>query len=209
MDFDILAMKFHAKELMRNTKPSPYGVSTVYTLLFFAWFVLWGIGMAQENGLLVFLAVIMSCAALLISAGFEWYCLKLTRGHSVGMNGLFVPFTERTWTLLIAAIIKYIAIAAMSMLFYVPGIIAFYWFRPLNFIIMDNPEMNAFSAIVRSIRMMKGHKLELFKVDITFLGWAILSTYTCWLSGIYSKPYKGITNSEFYEYLRAQEEMFG
>lgn len=71
------------------------------------------------------------------------------------------------------------------------------------YIVAENPDIGANQAITLSRQMMNGHKLECFKLDVTFWGWNILSTLTFGISGIlYSTPYKMCTFAELYSGLR-------
>ena len=49
--------------------------------------------------------------------------------------------------------------------------------------------------------MMRGHKWELFVLQLSFLGWQILATIP--VVSVFVKPYVSITETVFYENLRA------
>lgn len=56
-----------------------------------------------------------------------------------------------------------------SMLFVVPGIIAFYSYRQAFYILADNPSKTPLQCIKESKFMMTGNKLNLFKLDLSYL----------------------------------------
>lgn len=85
----------------------------------------------------------------------------------------------------------------------VGGIIKEYSYRMVPFIAAENPDISPSEAITLSRKMMDGHKLECFVLDLTFVGWKVLSMLTFTVSGrLFSNPYKEATFSEYYVYLR-------
>ena len=75
----------------------------------------------------------------------------------------------------------------------------------LPYILAENPSIGAKEAITLSRKMMKGHKWELFKMDLSFLGWFILAVFTFGLSEVlWSDPYQHQTNANLYLTLKNQ-----
>lgn len=60
-------------------------------------------------------------------------------------------------------------VALWSMLLIVPGIIAFYNYRQAFYILASNPEKSPFQCIKESKFIMNGNKLNLFKLDLSYL----------------------------------------
>lgn len=90
-----------------------------------------------------------------------------------------------------------------SLLFIIPGIIKSYEYRMIPYILSENPEISRQRAFEISKRMMMGNKWNTFVLDLSFLGWLILSIFTIGLLGIfYVNPYVQSTNAELYAYLR-------
>ncbi|MBO5574677.1 MAG: DUF975 family protein [Ruminococcus sp.] len=70
-------------------------------------------------------------------------------------------------------------------------------------ILAENPNMQSRKVIKLSRDMMNGYKWELFKIDVTMLGWTLLSMLTLGVVGIfYSNPYRAAIHSEVYIALR-------
>lgn len=65
-------------------------------------------------------------------------------------------------------------------------------------------EVDSTEAITKSRRLMDGHKWELFVLDLSFLGWAILSLLTLNIAYLWLVPYIQATRAEFYRNLVAQ-----
>ena len=73
------------------------------------------------------------------------------------------------------------------------------------YLIMDDPDLDAFNAISRSEAMMKGHKLELFCLDLSFFGWYLLGIVTFGIAVLYAQPYHMAARAAFYENLKASQ----
>ncbi len=84
-------------------------------------------------------------------------------------------------------------IVLWGLLLIIPGIIKSY----------ENPEMNTKDVFAMSRDMMRGNKWRAFVLDLSFLGWHLLSLITIGLAGIfYVFPYRNMTNAALYEFLR-------
>jgi len=92
-----------------------------------------------------------------------------------------------------------------SLLFIIPGIVKSYSYRMVPYILAENDEISGKEAIELSMQMMNGHKWNTFVLDLSFLGWQILSAFTLGiLSVFYVAPYIHATDAELYKTLRDQ-----
>ena len=81
-----------------------------------------------------------------------------------------------------------------SLLFFIPGIIKAYSYAMTPYILAAYPDVKAKDALKLSMRIMEGHKLELFILNLSFIGWTILSSFTCGILLIlYVGPYMQTT----------------
>ena len=84
-------------------------------------------------------------------------------------------------------------------LFIVPGIIKMYSYRMVPYILAENPQMSTREIIDQSRQMMDGNKWRAFVLDISFIGWYLLSALTLGIVGVfYASPYIMATNAELY-----------
>ena len=73
----------------------------------------------------------------------------------------------------------------------------------IPYILAEYPDMEWRDVFATSKRMMDGEKWNAFVLDLSFLGWQLLSIITCGLVGIfYVNPYKGLTDAALYMALR-------
>lgn len=90
-----------------------------------------------------------------------------------------------------------------TLLFIIPGIVKSYEYRMIPYLLAEHPDMPKDVAFAESKRMMDGQKWDAFILDLSFIGWDILSGITFGLLGIfYVNPYKYMTNAALYEALR-------
>lgn len=90
-----------------------------------------------------------------------------------------------------------------SLLFIIPGIIKAYEYQMIPYLLAEHPDMPKDQAFAMSRQMMKGQKWNAFVLDLSFLGWSILSLFTLGILGLfYVNPYKYSTKAALYETLR-------
>ena len=104
-----------------------------------------------------------------------------------------------------AMLLRDLFICLWTMLFVIPGMIKHYSYRMVPYILAEDPTIGAKDAITRSREMMDGHKWNTFVLDLSFLGWTVLSVLTLGLVGVfYVNPYKYSTDAELYQVLKDQ-----
>ena len=90
-----------------------------------------------------------------------------------------------------------------SLLFVIPGIIKAYEYRLIPYLLADDPTMTKQQAFAQSKELMRGNKWRAFVLDLSFLGWVILSIFTLGILYIfYVNPYSSMTDAALYEKLR-------
>lgn len=89
-----------------------------------------------------------------------------------------------------------------SLLFVIPGIIKSYEYLMVPYLLAENPNLTKEQAFSLSKQMMMGHKWDTFVLELSFIGWDILSGFTLGiLSVFYVTPYKKLTEAALYEQL--------
>lgn len=90
-----------------------------------------------------------------------------------------------------------------TLLLVIPGIIKGYEYRMIPYILAENPGIDSKEAFAMSKQMMDGNKWNAFVLDLSFLGWIILSVFTCGILAIfYVNPYIYMTDAELYVALK-------
>ncbi len=88
------------------------------------------------------------------------------------------------------------------LLLIIPGIIAFYAYRMVPFILANNPNIGYKRAVKLSVQMTGGHKFHIFLLDLSFLGWLLLGFLALFVGVLFVLPYINATNAELYAVLR-------
>ena len=137
----------------------------------------------------------------LVDLGQARFSLNLYDGHPVRFYTLFCQIKNLV-TGCMLFYLKKVLIILWSLLLIVPGIIAHYRYTMAHFILCDDPDIPAREAIRQSKELMEGHKMELFKLDLSFIGWILLSVATFGLGFIFLRPYMLAAHVAFYRELR-------
>ena len=99
----------------------------------------------------------------------------------------------------VSILLVYLYTLLWTLLFIVPGIIKGLAYSLTPFIVKDNPQLSPNQAINLSMKMMKGHKFDLFYLYLSFLGWILLSMLTLGVGLLWVIPYLETTMAAFYQ----------
>lgn len=103
----------------------------------------------------------------------------------------------------VTMLLRDLLIFAGTLLFVIPGIILTYSFRMVPYILAENPNVEATESLKMSREMMQGNKWNAFVLDLSFLGWILLTICTCGILGIfYVNPYIYATDAELYQAIK-------
>ena len=106
----------------------------------------------------------------------------------------------------VTLLLRDIFLILWTILFIIPGIIKAYSYRMVPFILRDHPELSATEVIKASQEMMKGQKWNTFVLDLSFIGWLLLSAVTIGIVGVFwTNPYMQSTNAALYLKLNGEE----
>jgi len=92
-----------------------------------------------------------------------------------------------------------------SLLLVIPGLIKALAYSMSFYISKDHPEYSIDECIEASKRMMDGHKWELFVLELSFIGWILLSILTLGIGFLWLAPYMDTTIAHYYEELKAEQ----
>lgn len=109
---------------------------------------------------------------------------------------------------LLTGILYNVFVAIGSMIFVIPGIIFSYSFSMAFYIINDHPEMTAMEALRESRRLMNGHKMQYFILNLSFIGWMLLGSLCFGVGTLWATAYMSTANAVFYEELIANDESY-
>ena len=140
-----------------------------------------------------------------IRLGYCKFLLNLHDGGNADIKDLFSQFPRFAEAFLLS-LLSAIYTFLWTLLFIIPGIVATYKYAMAPFILLENPGLSAKDAITESKEMMRGHKMDLFCLQLSFIGWAILSALTLGIGNFWLNPYMNMSYAVFYR--RLQEPVY-
>ena len=120
----------------------------------------------------------------------------LSNMSSITFNGYFRS--------LAAMLLVSLVVSLLTLLLIIPGVIASMAFYLTPYILKDNPELSVLDTLRLSRKMMQGHKMELFCLQLSFIGWGLLNLLTLGIGTLWLLPYMTTTMAAFYQDLRLQ-----
>ena len=137
--------------------------------------------------------------------GITFLCHRRGKEDSFYFSNLFLGYKDfgRIFTTIL---LQEIYTLLWTLLLIVPGIIKSLSYSLTGCILYDNPEMKNNEAIELSMKMMEGHKLDLFWLQLSFIGWGILCCFTFGIGLLWIIPYVQASFVEFYEDVKAEYE---
>lgn len=224
MTIDRRALKANAKAAMRGRKPSVYLVMLVYFIIVWILNILsqhvsgniatlqnllryyetgsemyiYNISNSSPGFIGWILSIAISLMQTVLAYGLTIFCVNISRMRKADFGNLFDGFAlffKVIWLSILTGIFVYL----WSLLLIIPGVVAAYRYRQAFYILLDHPEMSALECITASKNMMNGHKWELFVLDLSFIGWGLLTVIP--FVSVYVTPYMEVTCAGYYDAL--------
>lgn len=136
--------------------------------------------------------------------GLTMIYLNLAKGVSVDIARMFDGF-QNVGPCVILFLLTALYTFLWKLLFIIPGIIKGLSYSMGMYILAEHPEMSATQALDESKRMMRGHKWELFVLQLSFIGWFLLVPFTMGLLLIWLTPYVKMSTTNFYNCIKPIE----
>lgn len=180
-----------------------------------------------KQEILLFVFLLLFLYTLVMSFGYSDWALRRVRGEQPGWSCLFDRL-ELAGKFILLELLSFLLVGAGIGFFLLPGLYFLYSLRMARYILLDNPTMSVFQAMRLSRQMSRGCKRQLFALDLSFLGWIVLSNAALMgafnagagihpvvgmLMGelsyvvfqLYIAPYRELSLAGFYEAMRAPE----
>ena len=236
MKINRVELKQRSISLLRSARPSVILVALAYTALSFLMYLLsnrlMGINFTQadmdrymqlvsEGNLdyaLILLEdmvppvssgvidMLLQILRSIVGAGFILFLLNTIRGAGACLGNLLDGFGFFL-KIIGLTILEYIFITLWSLLLIFPGFIAAYRYSMAIYLLVDDPSRSLMECIRLSKEMMKGHKWELFVLDLSFIGWGFLAMLPLvgYAVQVWTVPYISMTKALYYEKLSGRD----
>ncbi len=144
------------------------------------------------------LGIVIIIIAGPITVGFSKFLLKFTRREKdPSINDIFSGFEIFPKALGLYLLTMVFIIIGTS-LFIVPGIIIGLMLSQSYFILAEDNSKSITECMKESARIMNGYKWDFFVLELSFIGWAILSVISCGIGFLWLSPYYSLTTANFY-----------
>ena len=236
MKINRVELKQRSISLLRSARPSVILVALAYTALSFLMYLLsnrlMGINFTQADmdrymqlvseGNLDYALILLEDMAppassgvidmllqilrSIVGAGFILFLLNTIRGAGACLGNLLDGFGFFL-KIIGLTILEYIFITLWSLLLIFPGFIAAYRYSMAIYLLVDDPSRSPLECLRLSKEMMKGHKWELFVLDLSFIGWGFLAMLPLvgYAVQVWTVPYISMTKALYYEKLSGRD----
>ncbi len=128
-------------------------------------------------GVVIFIIVLLRIfIGYVLEVGGRKYFVKLSEGESKISYLLYAINENKYFNVFLTMLLRSVYLILWTLLLVIPGIIKFYAYRMVPYILADNPEIGHKRAIELSSKMTQGEKWNIFILDLSFLGWFILGS---------------------------------
>ena len=162
----------------------------------------WGLFAGITAYILIFailMGIVLFVLGSVIEVGYYKFNLDLGDRRNEAEIGTMFGYFNFWKTTAAARLLQTLYIILWSLLFIIPGIMAAYSYSMTGYILAENPNMPADEAIARSKQMMDGNRWRLFCLQISFIGWSILSSLlTFGIGDLWLTPYRQAASAVFY-----------
>lgn len=215
MTIDRNAIKAEARDLMRSALPRPYYEGLIFVLvsgiLLALSYRILSVNITAESSqkylslilagnydsalryaeklrpssLDSFISMVLELFRNLLYVGLSIFSLNTLRRRESSLWNLLDCFS-RFFPLVVLLLLRSLLITVWLQLLIIPGILAAYRYRMAAYLMLDHREFSAIPAIVFSGQLMKGKKWSLFLLDLSFLGWFLLSLLPLMLGALFA-----------------------
>jgi len=139
-----------------------------------------------------------------LKLGYRTFTMNIVDGNDAKFGDLFSKF-DMFAKGFVMQLLSDIYTFLWTLLFIIPGIIKAYSYSMAPYILAEHPEMTANESITASKELMRGNKWRLFCLQLSFIGWHILSSLTLGIGYLWLNPYIQVSEAAFYRQICAEK----
>lgn len=155
-------------------------------------------GAYKEKFIIYFpLTFVAYLVVYILNVGATEYMVDFVKGRDLKIEKVWSKFSKITDIAIVYAL-QTIITFAFSLLLIVPGIIKALGYALVPFILIDEDnDLTGMDVLKKSEELMNGHKMDLFMLLLSFIGWHLLGIITCGIFEIFIIPYQQIAVIKF------------
>lgn len=136
-----------------------------------------------------------------IRVGKASYFLK-NHDENPPLSEIFSAFKGNYINVVKIMLVMYLKTFLWTLLFVIPGLIKSIEYSMIPYILAENPNISMSDAFSRTKQITTGQKMDLFVLELSFLGWILLGGILCGIGTLFVNPYIEATDAEVYIILR-------
>lgn len=196
-----IELKQRAKEIAFQNKWKVIFPGLIYGIIIAIISQILGIDQENPSAGASMIYMVITYGTMFYMVGFMKYVLNIARGNEAKFNDI-LDYKSIILPAAILTLLVGVFTFLWSLLFIIPGIIAALSYSQSMFIMADNKNIDPLDAISESKRLMQGHKAEYFVLQLSFIGWVLLSSITFGIALIWAIPYMQITYAMYFDELK-------
>lgn len=126
----------------------------------------------------------------------------------VSISKLFSPFNSEEYLKIVKTqFLRGLYNFLWFLLLIIPGVIKYYEYRLVPYILAEKPDLSSNEIILKSRELTSGHKMEMFVLDLSFIGWYLLGGLFFGIGVFFVDPYAEATYARLYNVLAGNLNM--
>lgn len=150
----------------------------------------------------ILLNIVVICVSAYIQLGLAVYCIGLYKGDEVNYVTIFSRF--KGLKPIVFILILSVVIMLGFILLIIPGIILSLMYSQVFYILADDPDIGAIEAFNKSEKMMRGHKWQLFMLNLEAALYILAGIFTLFIWWAWLIPRYSVAMAGFYEELKKE-----
>lgn len=161
-----------------------------------------GVGIVQiifgETSFITFIvSLVVEFLLVPLQIGLNGYMMGFVQNDTFNRDAIFAPYDD-TFKIIGASILMSFVIMIGFIFFIIPGIYLAFSYALVPYLLVTNKDLSITETLELSRKMMNGHKLDLFVLEISFLGWMLLVPCTFGIILIWLYPYMMTATTKFF-----------
>lgn len=161
-----------------------------------------GVGIVQiifgETSFITFIvSLVVEFLLVPLQIGLNGYMMGFVQNDTFNRDAIFAPYDD-TFKIIGASILMSFVIMVGFIFFIIPGTYLAFSYALVPYLLVTNKDLSITETLELSRKMMNGHKLDLFVLGISFLGWMLLVPCTFGIILIWLYPYMMTATTKFF-----------
>lgn len=158
-----------------------------------------GIGVVTVSSILM--VILLLTLGFVAEVGQSRFFLDGFKGD-VNIGKLFSGFNSKEYLPIVKAqALAFLYIFLWTFVFIIPGIIKQYQYRYVPYLLAEDSTLSPREALDKSKELTRGHKWDIFVLDLSFILWNMLGIVTFGIAPLFVAPYVEATNARLYTIL--------